>query len=163
MTTQLPITSPEKGYCEGNQERCTGEGCPVFATLLKPSRDGRRRVRGCDDPAARGKRNRAKGDAKARRARRKMGIVGVNSRHEEHLGGPFRVEFKAGKQVQSLWARFLAAEAQSNAERSIGDTRPFAFGAMPDGTTEGVVAVRLSVWSELIVPAIEEFYGSPVA
>ncbi len=40
MTTSSPITGPEKGYCEGNQERCTGDGCPVFATLLKPSRDG---------------------------------------------------------------------------------------------------------------------------
>src|SRR5262249_52908139 len=140
-------------------ERCTGDTCPVFGTLLRASRDGKRRVRGCDDPTARGKRNRAKGDSKARRARKALGLAGANSRHEEHFGGMLRVEFKAGKQVESLCARFAAAEAQSNLAKSIGDNRPFVFGAMPDGSSDGVVAMRMSTWVAFVRPALEEFYG----
>ena len=142
--------------CEGDQERCSADGCPKFGTLGSAGKDGKRRVKGCMDPAARGKRNRSKGDAKARKARKALGIGGVNSRHEEVWGGQVRVEAKAGKQVEPVATRFLAAEQQSEAARPIGDHRPFVFIAMPDGWSDGIVAMRLSAWSQHVAPLMEE-------
>ena len=139
-----------KGECQGDQTRCTlTDKCPIFGLLGRPGRDGQRRVRGCGDPRARGKRNRAKGDSKARRARKKLGITGVNSRHEEHWGGHFRVEIKAGAQVSPIATRFFAAEAQSFAAKAVGDIRPFVMVAMPDDTQEGIVLMRLSQFALL--------------
>jgi len=140
-----------KGECEGNRERCNAERCPLFGTLGRPGRDGKRRIRGCGDPAARGKRNRAKGDSKARRARKRLGIAGANTRHEELWGGAVRVEIKAGAQVEPIATRFRAAEQQSEAARSLGDIRPFVFVAMPDEWgSEGLVIMRLSQFADLL-------------
>ena len=139
-----------KGECEGNRERCKEEGCPRFGTLGRPGRDGKRRIKGCGDPVARGKRNRAKGDAKARRARKRLGIAGANTRHEELWGGALRLEVKSGAQVAPIATRFWAAEQQSNASRSLGDVRPFVFVAMPDGESDGLAIMRLSEFSDLI-------------
>ena len=133
-----------KADCEGNRDRCTNASCPLFGTLGTAGRDGKRRVKGCGDPVARGKRNRAKGDAKARRARKALGISGANTRHEEHWGGAFRVEVKAGKQIEPIWTRFLRAETQSEQARPVGDPRPFLMVAMPDGSNDGLVVGRLS-------------------
>lgn len=141
--------SDRKGECQGDRERCNVAGCPKFGTLGRIGRDGKRRVKGCGDPRARGKRNRAKGDSKARRARKQLGIAGANTRHEELWGGDLRVEVKAGAQVGPIATRYFAAEQQSQQHRAIGDPRPFALIAMPDGTTEGLVVMRLSKFKEL--------------
>ena len=138
-----------KGECQGNRDRCSNDACPVFGTLGRPDRQGRRRVRGCGDPSARGKRNRRKGDSKARRARKKLGLGGHLTRHEENWGGAFRVEIKAGAQVGPIATRFRAAKAQSDAAKAMGDIRPFVMVAMPDGTTEGIILMTLSEFSEL--------------
>jgi len=138
-----------KNYCEGMRDKCNVVGCPKFGTLGRAGRDGKRRIKGCGDPAARGKRNRAKGDSKARRARKQLGIQGANTRHEELRGGDLRVEVKAGAQVQPIATRFYAAEQQSQQHRAIGDPRPFALIAMPDGTSDGLVVMRLSKFKEL--------------
>ena len=116
----------------------------MFGTLGTAGKDGKRRVKGCGDPVARGKRNRAKGDSKARAARKKLGIPGVNSRHEELFGGRLRVEMKAGKQVGPIETRFMDAKAQSESARPIGDHRRFAMIALPDGTKDGIVLMLLS-------------------
>ena len=59
------MTEERKGECQGRREKCTlGEQCPKFGTLGRPARDGARRIKGCGDPVARGKRNRAKGSDK---------------------------------------------------------------------------------------------------
>lgn len=139
-----------KGECEGNKEKCNAEGCPLFGTLGKAGRDGNRRIKGCGDPVARGRRNRAKGDSKARKARKALGIGGANTRHEEHWGGLLRVEVKAGKQVGPIATRFFLAEQQSAQHKSIGDVRPFAMIAMPDGISDGLVLMRLSEFSQLL-------------
>lgn len=56
-----------------------------------------------------------------------------------------RVEVKSGKQVESLTRRFLAAEAQSEAQKAIGDSRPFVFAAVPDSFGgDAIWAVRRS-------------------
>lgn len=143
-------TVNRKGECEGNKSKCSVAGCPKFGTLGRPGRDGHRRVKGCGDPTARGKRNRAKGDSKARRARKKLGLGGHLTRHEENWGGAFRTEIKAGAQVGPIYTRFRDAKAQSDAAKASGDIRPFVMVAMPDGTTEGIVLMTLTEFSELI-------------
>ena len=66
-----------------------------------------------------GKRNRSKGDSKARVARKALGLTGANTRHEEHWGGGLRVEVKAGAQVGPIWTRFRDARNQSEVQRPI--------------------------------------------
>jgi hypothetical protein len=139
-----------KGECDGNKDKCSNKDCPLFGTLGKPGRDGRRRVRNCGDPAARGKRNRTKGDSKARRARKKLGLGGHLTRHEENWGGIFRTEIKAGAQVGPIYTRFRDAKAQSDAAKALGDVRPFVMVAMPDGTSEGIVLMTLTEFAEIV-------------
>ena len=143
------MTDERKGECQGNQDKCGAIGCPLFGTLGRPDRKNVRRIRGCADPAARGRRNRTKGDAKARRARKKLGLGGHLTRHEENWGGYFRTEVKAGLQVGPIATRFQTAKAQSDAAKALGDIRPFIMVAMPDGTTDGIVLMSLSEFSEL--------------
>ena len=142
-----------KGECEGNRDKCTTENCPKYGTLGRPARDGKRRIKGCGDPVARGKRNRTKGDSKARRARKKLGLAATGNagtRHEEHWGGLFRVEVKAGAQVGPIFTRFNSARSQSEASKSLGDVRPFAMIAMPDGSSDGIVLMSLEEFAELL-------------
>ena len=154
------MTDERKGYCQGDAWKCMtckgmevgDEGYP-FGTLGRPSRDGKRRIKGCQDPTARGKRNRTKGDSKARRARKKLGLAATGNagtRHEELWGGMFRVEVKAGAQVGPIWTRFRDARNQSQASKALGDIRPFCFLAMPDGTSEGIVLMGLDEFAELL-------------
>ena len=144
------LPGPAKAECGGIRERCSADGCPAFGRLLPASRDGRRRVRGCDDPVARGGRNRRKGDEKARKARRLLRLVGANTRHEELLGGPVRVESKAGAQVGLIWTRYRDARLQSEAARPLGDHRPFVMTAHPDGAPEFLVLVSSKDWDQVV-------------
>jgi len=150
------VTDERKGYCQGNFDKCTDKSCPLFGTLGRPDRRGVRRVRGCGDPSARGKRNRRKGDSKARRARKKLGLGGHLTRHEENWGGAFRVEIKAGAQIKAIATRFNSAKAQSDAAKALGDIRPFAMVAMPDGSSEGIVLMTLSEFSEIVAMLSEQ-------
>lgn len=153
------MTDERKGYCQGNQDRCSEGGCPLFGTLGRTDRRGVRRVRGCSDPAARGKRNRRKGDSKARRARKKLGLGGHLTRHEENWGGALRVEIKAGAQIKTIATKFNLAKAQSDAAKALGDIRPFAMVAMPDGSSEGIVLMTLTEFSEIVSLLTEKENG----
>lgn len=63
--------------------------------------------------------------------------------HEEGWAEAFiRCEVKAGKQVQTLWNRYLKAKEQSDTNLP-NDERPFVFVAKPDGTTEGLVIFNI--------------------
>jgi len=149
----MMLEQNRKGECEGRKDKCTVAGCPKFGTLGREGRDGKRRVKGCGDPVARGRRNRTKGDSKARRARKKLGLAATGNagtRHEEHWGGMFRVEVKAGSQVGPIATRFDAARSQSEASKALGDVRPFAMIAMPDGTSDGIVLMSLTEFAELL-------------
>lgn len=144
-----------KGECQGNRDKCNVPECPKFGTLGRPDRSGKKRIKGCGDPVARGKRNRAKGDSKARKARKMLGIGGANTRHEELWGGHLRLEIKAGAQVGPIATRFKAAELQSAQAKSIGDVRPFVMVAMPDDQSDGIVLMRLSQFATLFGGTIE--------
>ncbi len=121
-------------------------GCGLFGT---PRKRPLGHIRGCECAQCRGKRNRSKGDAKARVARKALGLGGANTRHEEHWGGDMRVEVKAGAQIKPVFTAFLRCEIQSEQHRPIGDHRPFAMVAMPDGTKDGLVVMRLSAFTQL--------------
>lgn len=133
------LLGPRKGDCE-----C---GCGLFGTLIKHPEN---HVRGCKCPKCRGRRNRSKGDSKARRARKMLLLDGANTRHEEHWRGALRVEVKAGKQIEAINVRFLSAELQSKQSCAVGDIRPFAMIAMPDNTTDGIVLMRLSEFAQFM-------------
>jgi len=143
------VDDQRKGECQGNQDKCNVSGCPLFGTLGRADRKGLRRIRGCGDPSARGRRNRIKGDSKARKARKKLGLGGHLTRHEENWGGAFRTEVKAGVQVGPIATRFWAAKLQSDAAKALGDIRPFVMVAMPDGTARGIVLMDLEEFSEI--------------
>lgn len=120
-------------------------GCGLFGTPLKRPEG---HIRGCACNKCRGKRNRAKGDKKARDARKVLGIGGANTRHEELWGGDIRVEVKAGAQINPVFTAYLRCEMQSEPHRPIGDYRPFAMVAMPDGMKDGLVVMRLSAFAQ---------------
>ena len=160
------MTYERKGECQGDKEKCNLADCPKFGLLGRPSRDGKRRVRGCNDPAARGKRNRTKGDAKARHARRKLGLSATGnagSRHEEHWSGFFRVEIKAGAQVGPIETRFRAAKQQSEASKALGDIRPFVMVAMPEGVSGGIALMTLDEFVQLtnLIKDVTTTKGAP--
>lgn len=121
-------------------------GCGLFGT---PRKRPEGHIRGCVCARCRGQRNRSKGDAKARKARKALGIEGVNSRHEELWGGAIRLEVKAGAQIKPVFTAYLRCEIQSEQHRPIGDPRPFALVAMPDGTSDGLIVMRLSQFVKL--------------
>lgn len=79
-----------------------------------------------------------------------LGIAGANTRHEELWGGAMRVEMKAGAQVSPIVTRYRNAEQQSEQHRAIGDIRPFVLIAMPDGESDGLAVMRLSVLADLL-------------
>ena len=80
-----------------------------------------------------------------------LGIAGANTRHEELWGGVLRVEIKAGAQIEPIATRYRAAEQQSEQHRAIGDIRPFVLVAMPDGESDGLAIMRLSVLADLLL------------
>lgn len=73
----------------------------------------------------------------------------------------FANEVKSGAQIRAAvtaWDR-IEKQVLSNAS-DFGDRRkPTRAVLMPDGWSDGLVMVRLSVWSDLITPALEAFYG----
>lgn len=159
--TALPLPGPEKGYCEGAQDKCGADGCPKFGKLGRPANNGNRRVAGCKDPVARGRRSVKSGKARQRRAAVSMGIVPV--RNEEQFHSLFQNEIKSGSQVGPAWTWWQRCEAQARAsEPEFGNRRkPMRVILEPSGTSDGIVMVRESTWREIVTPAVLHFYGEP--
>lgn len=157
--TVEPRFKHNMGECEGNRDRCTGDTCPIYGTYqARTFVDGRRRVRGCDDPAARGRRNRTKGDAKARRARKGLRIAGANTRHEELWAGAVLTEMKAGGKAKTVQTAYENARQQSDAARPIGKIDPFVAGFCPDNTRHTYYVIRDDD-IEAAVFALAEMWG----
>ena len=114
---------------------------------------------GWSDNQKRGLTNKNKGRRKQNLARKKLKIPDTKFRsqmgNEESWQGEVRVEVKAGKQVQTLWTKYQKAKEQSDANTRIGDTRPFMFVAMPDGTSNGLVVVELDKLDEVVFALLE--------
>ena len=150
-------------YTDGSLLKPKGEcgcGCGLFGTLKKPNRAGIRCVkRDCKCASCRGRANKRKGQRKQASAVTALGIPrsSIHPGHEEFLPGSLRVEVKAGAQIKPAVTAYLRCEAQSEAERPIGDHRPFAAVMMPDGTKDGLVVVRLSNLNEFVAAMVENW------
>lgn len=142
------------GLCECNHELCTLRDMGNYR-LGKPDKNGQRHARGCACNSCRGRRNRSKGDRKARNARKTLAISGANTRHEELWGGALRMEVKAGKIVAPAVTAYKKNEAQSEAARPVGDNRPFVAVWMPDGDSDGFFCGRLSKAVEIATAILE--------
>lgn len=146
------VTGPEKGECP-----C---GCGLFGTVTNS-----RHVRGCSCPQCRGRRNRRKGLSKQRKARVALGVAPSHKfgdANEERWNDPlFANEVKAGKQIGpavTAWLR-IEAQVQSNQMAVGANRKPCRAVLMPDEWgAEGLVMVRLSTWTELVRPALEDYY-----
>ena len=114
---------------------------------------------GWSDNQKRGLTNKNKGRRKQNLARKKLRMPDTKFRsqmgNEESWQGEVRVEVKAGKQVQTLWTKYQKAKKQSDTNTRIGDTRPFMFVAMPDGTSNGLVVVELDKLDEVVFALLE--------
>lgn len=154
MTEHWSNLKPAPGPC--------GCGCGVEGPpRARPWKDGTLCVkRGCSCRRCLGKRSGKKGDSKALLARKALGIPGANTRHEELWGGGIRSEMKAGAQVKPAVTAFLRMEAQSEAQRPMGDTRPFVGVALPDGSKDGVVMFRLSKVADVVAALVEQLEAS---
>lgn len=142
MTEQLPHPGPEKGDCQGNPDKCSRSDCPIFGSLLKPSKDGKRRVRGCGDKVAMGARSRRKGKRAQRAVANKLGVpTGIDGGNEETWRSSLRVEVKEGKQVQAAVTAYRRTRDQSEVSRPIGDNRPFMCVVVHDKLEVCVVAL----------------------
>jgi hypothetical protein len=108
---------------------------------------------GCTCRPCLGARSRRKGLSKQRAARKALGVPPTRNRsqssNEENWRHEFRVECKAGQQVNAIATRFLLAEKQADQNKAEGDPRRMMMVAMPDGWgNEGLIVMRLSTWRE---------------
>jgi len=148
-----------QSFFKDNQGEC-GCGCGAYGTLKKPNRAGVSCVaRKCKCRSCIGLANKRKGQRKQAKAVTALGIPrsSIHPGHEEFLGGAVRVEVKSGAQIKPAVTAYLRCEAQSEAQRPIGDHRPFAAVAMPDGMSDGVVMVRLSALHEFVAAMVENW------
>lgn len=156
------LQGPEKGTCQ-----CVAD-CGLFGTLGRPDRTGARHVRGCACRVCMGRRNRRNGLSKQRVARKALGVKPQkfgDANEERWSDALFANEVKSGKQCGPLanWWNRVEAQVRSN-ESEFGDRRrPARAVAMPEGWGhEGLVAVRLSAWRDVVAPALDAFYGEEV-
>lgn len=71
--------------------------------------------------------------------------------NEEDYAGLLRMESKSGAIVKPLFTSYLKAEAQSEAARPIGDTRPFVMTARVQPTSaDGLIVLRESRLQETV-------------
>lgn len=114
--------------------------------VCKAGTEGCERTKPCR--SCLGRRNRRKGKVAERQARKALGLTAATLAHaavgEEALSGPVRVEIKAGAQAKPVWTRYALSEAQSEAGKAAGDTRPFLAVFKAEGTSDGLYVGRLS-------------------
>lgn len=117
--------------------------------------------RNCTGPKCRGARNRRKGQRKQREVRKALALrdekwAGRTGNEETWNASNLRFEVKAGKQVQPVATRYVAARAQADAARAVGDFRPFVFVAAPDGS-QPLIVVRADELQAVVAAFIEEW------
>lgn len=115
--------------------------------------------------ACRGARNRRSGMRKQREARKSLEALtgaqaarfaGQLGNEEAWTGLGIRVEVKSGAQVDPVWTKYAAAEAQAAASKAIGDVRPFVFIAMGTRTSDGLMVCRLSELARVVEALVNQ-------
>lgn len=117
-------------------------GCGASGQLRTSTyRDGSRHVRRCACSRCRGLRSKRKGQRGQAAASTGLGMPRSSIRpgHEELAGGTVRWEHKQGAQAGPVITRYRLSRAQSEAERSTGDHRPFVATFGHDGVTVAVI------------------------
>jgi hypothetical protein len=139
---------------------CGLDECTAYGTLrVRAWRDGSRCVkRGCPCLRCRGARNKREGARRQRTAARALGVPvsSLSPGHEELALGLVRYEAKSGAQVKPAWTAYLRAEAQSEAARPHGDTRPFVACFEPKDASDGLVCIRRSRLVETVAALAEQ-------
>lgn len=119
--------------------------------------------RACQGPKCRGARSRRKGLRKQREVRKALGLKDERWRsrianEETWTASNLRFEVKAGKQVEPIATRYVAARNQSDAAKFIGDARPFVFVACPDGS-QPLILIRADDLPAVVAAFVEEWAG----
>ena len=83
-------------------------------------------------------------------------FAGQLGNEEAWSGLPLRIEVKSGAIAGPVWTKYAAAEAQSNASKAIGDTRPFVFVAMGQRTSDGLMVCRLSELARVVEALVNQ-------
>lgn len=156
------LLKTNKGDCEGRREKCTRVECPIFGTL-KPCRDGRGRVKECGDPVGRGLQAKRKGSRAQARATTALGIPrsSLHPGNEENLGGAVRLEVKADAKANVVDTAYSKTEAQSEAQRAIGDHRPFIAVFKPDEKPYSLIVIRTDRLAETVAALVEQLEMTP--
>jgi hypothetical protein len=115
--------------------------------------------------SCRGARNRRKGKRAQAESRRALDATfGVQASWAGKLANeetwdhhPVRSEGKAGKAggANAVGRHYLAAEAQSEAARPVGDARPFIAMFSPDGMGDALFVIRRSRFSAVLEAYVE--------
>lgn len=116
--------------------------CPTTGKL-KASCD----CRPCIGRRARGKGKRKQNDAKkfVERAFNQVAApTSATSGQEEFWRLALRLEVKSGRMAQTVDTFYRNTKGQSDQLKAIGDGRPFAAIAMPDGSSDGFLVIALS-------------------
>lgn len=134
-------------------------GCSVEGTpKRKASKDSLHHAHLCKCRSCIGTRNR-RGGMKAQRKFQKEAKIkqaawrGANG-NEESWRDPFRWELKSGAQVRPAVTAYLRQRQQAEANRPVGDVRPFAAGMSYSGTS--IVCVSAADWASHVAPLLEE-------
>lgn len=143
----VPGPGPAKMDCPCGHARCDKFGTPQKRTG---------HIRGCPCPRCMGGRNRRNGLNAQRGFAEVVGIKRQPRKetNEENWRAAFRFEVKSGAQARPAITAFLKAKKQADASLAYGDARPFAFGAVCDGTA--IVCVEADAWGAYIAPLLEE-------
>lgn len=149
-----------QSFFKDNQGEC-GCGCGAYGTLKKPNRAGVSCVaRKCKCRSCIGRASKRKGQRKQAKAVTALGIPrsSIHPGHEEFLPGAVRVEVKATKrEAGPVWTAYRRCLEQSEAQRPIGDHRPFAAIFMPDGSSDGLVVVALSDLKDFVAGMVDNW------
>lgn len=107
-----------------------------------------------------GRRSKRKGQRKQREVRKALALKPERWKgregNEESWTAALRVEVKGGKQVEPVNRWYVKARNQSDLAKAIGDPRPFAFVAAPDGTSP-LIVIRTDELPAVVAALVEEW------
>lgn len=147
------LRTDQYGRCE-----CALDDCTLQGRYKKPFKNGTRHIRGCKCRQCIGSASSRMGKKKQRMVGHRVGanIGGLGAGHEENWSGPVRTEVKSGaRDAGVVRTAYERERAQSEASKSIGDTRPFMASYAPKGTTHSYHVIRDDDLTDTCVALLE--------